>query len=73
MGPRAVTRSVPSSAPPFVLASLIALVASPALSACSPLAAGRHTVSFKWPDGKTQQKAVEVKEGKPSFVEGRKE
>jgi len=38
-----------------------------------PLAAGRHTVSFKWPDGKTQQQAVEVKEGKPSFVEGRKE
>jgi hypothetical protein len=38
-----------------------------------PLAAGRHTVSFKWPDGKTQQQAVDVKEGKPSFVEGRKE
>jgi hypothetical protein len=37
------------------------------------LAAGRHTVTFKWPDGKTRQQAIEVKEGKPSFVEGRKE
>ena len=36
-------------------------------------AAGRHTVSFKWPDGKQSQQTVEVKEGKPSFVEGRKE
>jgi len=38
-----------------------------------PLAAGRHTVSFRWPDGKSSQQAVEVKEGKPAFVEGRKE
>ena len=38
-----------------------------------PLAAGRHTVSFKWPDGKSSQQSVEVKEGKPAFVEGRKE
>ena len=38
-----------------------------------PLAAGHHTVSFKWPDGKSSQQAVEVQEGKPSFVEGRKE
>ena len=38
-----------------------------------PLAAGRHNVSFKWPDGKQAQQAVEVKEGKPAFVEGRKE
>ncbi len=38
-----------------------------------PLAAGRHTVTFKWPDGKTQQQTIEVKENKPSFVEGRKE
>ena len=37
------------------------------------LAAGRHTVTFKWPDGKTQQQTIEVKENKPSFVEGRKE
>jgi hypothetical protein len=38
-----------------------------------PLAAGRHNVSFKWPDGKQAQQTVEVKEGKPAFVEGRKE
>jgi hypothetical protein len=38
-----------------------------------PLAAGRHVVSFKWPDGKQAQQSVEIKEGKPSFVEGRKE
>ena len=38
-----------------------------------PLAAGRHTVSFKWPDGKSSLQTVEVKEGKPAFVEGRKE
>ena len=38
-----------------------------------PVAAGAHAVSFKWPDGKTSQQVIEVKEGKPSFVEGRKE
>jgi hypothetical protein len=38
-----------------------------------PIAAGRHSVSFKWPDGKQAQQAVEVREGKPSFVEGRPE
>ena len=35
-----------------------------------PLAAGRHTVTFKWPDGKTQQQTIEVKENKPSLRRG---
>ena len=38
-----------------------------------PIAAGRHTVSFKWPDGTQSQQTVEVKAGTPSFVDGRKE
>jgi serine/threonine-protein kinase len=38
-----------------------------------PVAAGRHTVSFKWPDGKRSDKTVEVKAGAPAFVDGRKE
>jgi hypothetical protein len=38
-----------------------------------PMAAGRHTVSFRWPDGAKSEQAVEVKGGAPSFVVGRKE
>jgi len=38
-----------------------------------PLAAGRHTVSFRWPDGARSQQAVKVKAGAPAWVIGRKE
>jgi len=38
-----------------------------------PLAAGRHTVAFVWPDGARKEEAVEVKRGAPAFVIGRKE
>ena len=38
-----------------------------------PVAAGRHNVSFRWPDGARSQQAVEVKAGAPAFVIGRKE
>ena len=38
-----------------------------------PVAAGRHTVAFRWPDGAKSEQAVEVKGGAPTFVVGRKE
>jgi hypothetical protein len=38
-----------------------------------PVAAGRHTVSFRWPDGVKSEQVVEVKGGRPTFVVGRKE
>jgi hypothetical protein len=38
-----------------------------------PVAAGRYTVSFRWPDGTRSQQAVEVKPGAPAWVIGRKE
>jgi hypothetical protein len=38
-----------------------------------PVAAGRHTVSFRWPDGAKYEEAVEVKGAAPTFVTGRKE
>jgi len=38
-----------------------------------PVAAGRYTVSFRWPDGTRSQQPVEVKPGAPAFVVGRKE
>ena len=38
-----------------------------------PVAAGRHTVAFRWPDGAKSEQAVEVKGGGPTFVVGRKE
>jgi len=38
-----------------------------------PVAAGRHDVSFRWPDGARSQQAVEVKAGAPAWVVGRKE
>ncbi len=37
------------------------------------VAAGRHTVAFRWPDGARSEQAVEVKGGAPTFVVGRKE
>jgi hypothetical protein len=38
-----------------------------------PVAAGRHSVSFRWPDGTRTERAVDVKGGAPTFVVGRKE
>jgi hypothetical protein len=38
-----------------------------------PVAAGRHSVSFRWPGGARSEQAVEVKAGAPAFVVGRKE
>jgi predicted Ser/Thr protein kinase len=37
------------------------------------VAAGPHTVSFKWPDGARSQETVEVAPGSSGFVTGRKE
>jgi hypothetical protein len=38
-----------------------------------PVAAGRHTVSFRWPDGARSQQEVEVRAGAPAWVVERKE
>jgi len=38
-----------------------------------PMAAGRHTVAFRWPDGARSEQVVEVKGGAPTFLVGRKE
>jgi len=38
-----------------------------------PVAAGRHTVSFRWQDGAKAEEAVEVKGGAPAYVLRRKE
>jgi hypothetical protein len=38
-----------------------------------PVAAGRHTVAFRWPDGARSEQAVDVKAASPTFVVGRKE
>ncbi len=37
------------------------------------LAAGRHTVTFRWPDGATKTQTVEVLAGRPAYVTGRKD
>jgi hypothetical protein len=37
-----------------------------------PVAAGRHVVSFQWPDGAEAREGVEVMAGKVAFVTGRK-
>jgi hypothetical protein len=37
------------------------------------VAAGRLTVSFRWPDGARSEQVVEVKGGGPTYVMGRKE
>jgi serine/threonine protein kinase len=38
-----------------------------------PIAAGRHTVRFRWPDGAARDETIEVQPARPSFVTGRKE
>jgi hypothetical protein len=38
-----------------------------------PVAAGRHKVAFRWPDGARSEQEVEVKGDSPTFVVGRKE
>ena len=38
-----------------------------------PVAAGSHTVSFKWPDGTEARETVDVQGSKVAFVVGRKE
>jgi hypothetical protein len=38
-----------------------------------PVAAGRHTVAFVWPDGARKEEVVEVRPGAPAYVVGRKE
>jgi hypothetical protein len=38
-----------------------------------PVAAGRHSVSFRWPDGARSEQTVEVRARAPAFVIGRKE
>jgi hypothetical protein len=38
-----------------------------------PVAAGHHTVAFRWPDGARSEQAVEMKGASPTFVIGRKE
>jgi hypothetical protein len=37
------------------------------------VAAGRHTVTFRWPDGTTSEQVVEVTVGQPTYVTGEKE
>jgi hypothetical protein len=37
-----------------------------------PVAAGRHAVGFRWPDGSRDQKVAEVEAGSPAFVIGQK-
>jgi hypothetical protein len=37
------------------------------------VAAGHHTVSFKWKDGGRNEQAIDVESGKPVFVTGQKE
>jgi hypothetical protein len=37
------------------------------------VAAGRHTVSFRWPDGTRKEQVLEVKGGGSNFVSGRKD
>lgn len=38
-----------------------------------PIVAGKHTVSFKWPDGAKAQESAEVTRGGAAYVTGRKE
>jgi hypothetical protein len=38
-----------------------------------PVAAGEHTVAFKWPDGTRREQSVQVSRGAPAYVMGRKE
>ncbi len=36
------------------------------------ITAGKHSVSFEWPDGKRAEERVQIQAGKPSYVMGRK-
>ncbi len=36
------------------------------------IAAGKHSVTFEWPDGKRAEEKVQIQAGKPSYVMGRK-
>ncbi|HMK91501.1 MAG TPA: hypothetical protein VK576_00740 [Thermoleophilia bacterium] len=38
-----------------------------------PVAAGSHSVAFKWPDGSHDEQSVDVTAGRPAYVMGRKE
>lgn len=38
-----------------------------------PAVVGRHTVAFRWPDGRRSEQDVELQRGAPAFVFGRKE
>ena len=38
-----------------------------------PVAAGAHTVAFKWPDGVKREAQAEVEAGSPAYVMGRKD
>jgi hypothetical protein len=38
-----------------------------------PVAAGSHTVAFKWPDGAHREEPVQIAAGAPAFVTGRKD
>ena len=38
-----------------------------------PIAAGRHTVSFQWPEGGRTEQAVDITAGAPSYVTGRRD
>jgi serine/threonine-protein kinase len=38
-----------------------------------PVSTGPHTVSFRWPDGVNRDETVEVKQGSPAYVMGRRD
>jgi serine/threonine protein kinase len=38
-----------------------------------PVAAGAHTVAFKWPDGIRREESAQVEAGSPAYVMGRKD
>jgi hypothetical protein len=62
-------RSMPDSAQVFIDGTFVDY--PPILD--KPVAAGPHTVSFKWPDGARSQETVEVARGGSAFVTGRKD
>ncbi len=37
------------------------------------VAAGAHTIAFKWPDGTRREESVEIAPGRPAYVTGRKD
>jgi archaellum component FlaG (FlaF/FlaG flagellin family) len=62
-------RSMPDSAQVFIDGAFVDY--PPILD--KAVAAGPHTVSFKWPDGARSQETVEIARGGSAFVTGRKE